>query len=93
MQWLLTGIFKLYNFSSQLIQLQILFIKTLAITLVGGRVQLTFDTGSGAAFTRAVLPLTLERWHHIAFNITGTQGTLQVVSSGVWVGGGGWGWG
>ncbi|XP_006871817.1 PREDICTED: agrin [Chrysochloris asiatica] len=50
----------------------------LALTLLGGRVQLRFDTGSGPAVLTSSVPIELGRWHRLELSRHWRQGTLSV---------------
>ncbi|XP_042637513.1 agrin [Orycteropus afer afer] len=50
----------------------------LALTLLEGRVQLRFDTGSGPAVLTSSVPIELGRWHRLELSRHWRQGTLSV---------------
>ncbi|XP_067572597.1 agrin isoform X4 [Pseudorca crassidens] len=50
----------------------------LALALLGGRVQLRFDTGSGPAVLTSSVPVQPGRWHHLELSRHWRQGTLSV---------------
>ncbi|XP_047394458.1 agrin isoform X3 [Sciurus carolinensis] len=50
----------------------------LALALVGGRVQLRFDTGSGPAVLTSSVPVEPGRWHRLELSRHWRQGTLSV---------------
>ncbi|XP_020018063.2 agrin isoform X3 [Castor canadensis] len=50
----------------------------LALTLLGGRVQLRFDTGSGPAVLASSVPVEPGRWHRLELSRHWRQGTLSV---------------
>ncbi|KAM5248760.1 agrin [Ctenodactylus gundi] len=50
----------------------------LALALLGGRVQLRFDTGSGPAVLTSSVPVELGRWHRLELSRHWRQGTLSV---------------
>ncbi|XP_006886016.1 PREDICTED: LOW QUALITY PROTEIN: agrin [Elephantulus edwardii] len=52
----------------------------LALALLGGHVQLRFDTGSGPAVLTSSVPIELGRWHRLELSRHWRQGTLSVDS-------------
>ncbi|XP_072831807.1 agrin isoform X2 [Vicugna pacos] len=50
----------------------------LALALLGGRVQLRFDTGSGPAVLTSSVPVQPGRWHHLELSRHWRRGTLSV---------------
>uniref|UniRef100_A0A8C7AXL8 Agrin n=1 Tax=Neovison vison TaxID=452646 RepID=A0A8C7AXL8_NEOVI len=50
----------------------------LALTLLGGRVQLRFDTGSGPAVLTSSVPVEPGRWHRLELSRHWRRGTLSV---------------
>ncbi|XP_016077395.1 PREDICTED: agrin-like isoform X3 [Miniopterus natalensis] len=50
----------------------------LALALLGGRVQLRFDTGSGPAVLTSTVPVEPGRWHRLELSRHWRQGTLSV---------------
>ncbi|XP_049733524.1 agrin isoform X1 [Elephas maximus indicus] len=50
----------------------------LALTLLGGRVQLRFDTGSGPAILTSLVPIEPGPWHRLELSRHWRQGTLSV---------------
>uniref|UniRef100_A0A8C6A4R1 Agrin n=1 Tax=Marmota marmota marmota TaxID=9994 RepID=A0A8C6A4R1_MARMA len=50
----------------------------LALALLGGRVQLRFDTGSGPAILTSSVPVEPGRWHRLELSRHWRQGTLSV---------------
>uniref|UniRef100_A0A452RTZ0 Agrin n=1 Tax=Ursus americanus TaxID=9643 RepID=A0A452RTZ0_URSAM len=50
----------------------------LALTLLGGRVQLRFDTGSGPAVLTSSVPVQPGRWHRVELSRHWRRGTLSV---------------
>uniref|UniRef100_A0A8D2ABJ0 Agrin n=1 Tax=Sciurus vulgaris TaxID=55149 RepID=A0A8D2ABJ0_SCIVU len=50
----------------------------LALALLGGRVQLRFDTGSGPAVLTSSVPVEPGRWHRLELSRHWRQGTLSV---------------
>eukprot|EP00071_Canis_lupus_P005900 XP_005620419.1 agrin isoform X4 [Canis lupus familiaris] len=50
----------------------------LALTLLGGRVQLRFDTGSGPAVLTSSVPIEPGRWHRLELSRHWRRGTLSV---------------
>ncbi|KAM9687274.1 agrin isoform 2-T2 [Trichechus inunguis] len=50
----------------------------LALALLGGRVQLRFDTGSGPAVLTSSVPIEPGRWHRLELSRHWRQGTLSV---------------
>ncbi|XP_035966069.1 agrin isoform X8 [Halichoerus grypus] len=50
----------------------------LALTLLGGRVQLRFDTGSGPAVLTSSVPIEPGRWYHLELSRHWRRGSLSV---------------